>query len=299
MAIQRVESMMYGADDVSVGAKYFEDWGLEKVESGAKGAVFRTASNQIIQILHTGDPNLPTAPDGRNTMCEATWGVDSKDALEKLGAELSKDRQVRRDADGAIHSQDETGFPIAFRVANRAPTHAKRSPVNLDDQVSRINHEVDRDKDRRAAPLRIGHIVYAIPKEGREKAQSFYLDRLGFKLTDRSLDLGDFMRTPGVADHHCLFLLHAANVANFNHVAFEVQDFDELMVGGAHMKNRGWKPVTTPGRHMVGSNLFWYFQNPCGGRNEYFADMDRMDDSWTPKVHEKHPGWAVWEFDAN
>jgi hypothetical protein len=24
-----------------------------------------------------------------------------------------------------------------------------------------------------------------------------------------------------------------------------------------------------------------------------------MDDSWQPQVWEKHPGWAIWEFEAN
>ena len=33
----------------------------------------------------------------------------------------------------------------------------------------------------------------------------------------------------------------------------------------------------------MGSNLFWYFANPCGGATEYFADMDRMDDDWEPR----------------
>ena len=123
------------------------------------------------------------------------------------------------------------------------------------------------------------------------------VESLGFKMTDRSKDLGDFMRVPGRTDHHSLFLLHRANQTRFDHVAFEVHDFDELMTGGHHLTNRGWKAVTRPGRHMVGSNLFWYFQNPCGGKTEYFSDIDIMDDNWVPQTHEKHPGWAIWEFD--
>ena len=23
----------------------------------------------------------------------------------------------------------------------------------------------------------------------------------------------------------------------------------------------------------------------------------RRDDNWVPQTHEKHPGWAIWEFD--
>jgi hypothetical protein len=299
MAVLRVESLVYGADNVSEGVRYFEEWGLEKVESGAKGAVFRTAENQTIHLRNASDPTLPSAPDGSNTMREATWGVDSAASLEKLGAALAKDRDVKRDPDGTIHARDDSGFALAFKVAKRTPAHQEAPKFNVNDVEPRVNHIVDRATDRRARPIRIGHIVYTIPSDGKEAATDFYLKRLGFNLSDRSKDLGDFMRVPGLADHHSLFLLHRANKAAFHHVAFELHDFDEIMVGGKHMKNQGWRPTTKPGRHMVGSNLFWYFLNPCGGQTEYFADIDRMDDSWEPKVWEHHPGWAIWEFEAN
>jgi Glyoxalase/Bleomycin resistance protein/Dioxygenase superfamily len=298
MTIKRVESLAYGADDITAGVKFHEDLGLEKVESGANGATFRTPSNQFIYVRKSSDTSLPTAPEGRNAMCECTWGVDSAEALEALGAELAKDRQVRRDADGTLHTQDETGNQLAFRVTTPAVVPLDPVEVNLSNINVRINTIKDRNMDRIAKPLRIGHVVWSIPENMKGKASDFYLNRLGFRMTDRSKDLGDFMRVPGRTDHHNIFLLHRANQNRFDHVAFEVHDFDELMVGGHHMTNRGWKAVTRPGRHMVGSNLFWYFQTPCGGKTEFFNDIDIMDDDWVPQVHEKHPGWAIWEFDA-
>ena len=127
-------------------------------------------------------------------------------------------------------------------------------------------------------------MVYYIATDGAEGAVSFYLDRLGFRLSDRTLGRGDFMRCAGSRDHHNLFLLQRDAGAGFNHAAFEVRDFDEIMMGGAYMKSRGWTPETTPGRHILGSNLYWYFRNPCGGNTEYFADMDCMDDDWEPRI---------------
>ena len=72
---------------------------------------------------------------------------------------------------------------------------------------------------------------------------------------------------------------------------------EEVLQGGNFMKEKGWKPATKLGRHILGSNIFWYFDNPSGGNTEYFADMDVMDDNWVPRVWEKHPGWAYWELD--
>ena len=76
--------------------------------------------------------------------------------------------------------------------------------------------------------------------------------------------------------------------------AFEVNSFDEIMTGGQYMLERGAESVSGPGRHSLGSNCFWYFKNPCGGDIEYFADMDRLDDSWEPRYWEESPPYARW-----
>jgi catechol 2,3-dioxygenase-like lactoylglutathione lyase family enzyme len=143
----------------------------------------------------------------------------------------------------------------------------------------------------------MGHVVFFVPKERAREISDFYTDRLQFRLSDRSGGLGDFMRCAGAQDHHNLFLLARPAKGGFNHVAFEVNGFDEVLQGGNFMKEKGWKPATKLGRHILGSNIFWYFDNPAGGNTEYFADMDVMDDNWQPRTWEKHPGWAYWELD--
>ena len=107
------------------------------------------------------------------------------------------------------------------------------------------------------------------------------------------------VRCAGSTDHHNLFLMRRRNTAAFNHVAFEVRNFDEIMAGGAYMKSQGWTPDTVAGRHILGSNMFWYFQNPSGGSTEYFADMDRMDDDWEPRIWKTAPGFAQWTVDGD
>jgi hypothetical protein len=68
------------------------------------------------------------------------------------------------------------------------------------------------------------------------------------------------------------------------------------MVGGLPMRECGWKATRRPGRHFLGSNFHWFFENPCGGRTEFIADMDRLDETWEPRIFEKHPGESVWLF---
>lgn len=296
MPIMRVESLIYGVTDVDAGIRYYDDWGLEAVERGSQGAVFKTPSGQTIHLRSTDDSSLPTAPDGdHSTVRQTIWGVDSAADLEALGAELAKDRDVARAPDGSISAVDECGFSIGLAITQPAAVEVEPPRVNLNENSQRLNNAVPAKPQAR--PLRLGHVVFFIPEDNADRAVSFYIDRLGFRLSDRTVGRGDFMRCAGSRDHHNLFLLRRDGTAAFNHAAFEVCDFDEIMMGGTFMKNSGWSPETTPGRHILGSNLYWYFRNPCGGNTEYFADMDCMDDNWEPRIWQTSPGFSLWSID--
>jgi catechol 2,3-dioxygenase-like lactoylglutathione lyase family enzyme len=287
MKSMRVESLVYGAEDVAAGIRYWEDWGVHCRERSGAGADFVLPSGQTVLVRGAGDASLPPPVEAGSTMREVIWGVDGDAALDELGAELGRDREVSQHG-GTLHTTDPAGFAIGFRrVDPTAPQPAEAA--------NRLNHPFD--PPRRATPRRIGHAVFNIPKRTVKECADFYLNRLQFRLTDRAVDLGDFMRAKGSSDHHNLFLAHIQDRAGFNHAAFEVRDFDEVVLGGKHMESRGWKPATRPGRHIMGSNLFWYFKNPSGGNTEYFADMDVMDDDWQPRIFEKNPGFSMWMMD--
>ena len=293
MTISRIESLVYGVEDVDAGIRYFEDWGLQCLERGASGASFATAAGQTVLVRSADDPALPAAVENGSTVREVIWGVSNTGALTKLASDLGHDREVKRDADGTLHTRDDVGFAIGFRRVAAAPVVKSAGKKAAD----RMNQPFD--PERRAYPRKIGHVVYSVRKSEVGKASAFYLDRLKFRLSDRALDLGDFMRCPGTTDHHSLFFLTRPDRAAFDHVAFEVRDIDEIILGGKYMKEKGWAANTPVGRHILGSNLFWYFNNPCGGRTEYYADMDLLDENWKPRIWENTPGYAMWMLDKS
>lgn len=290
MTILRVESLVYGVEDLDAGIRYFDDWGLPCAVRGAHGADFTMPSGQTILVRSSKDAALPAAPDGGSTLREAIWGVSDSAALQRIGAELGRDRNVTADAQGGLHAHDVAGFGIGFRRA--APAQKTPAPA-----ASRMNRPFD--PERRARPSRLGHVVYNAARKDLEPLLAFYLERLHFRLTDRALDTGAFMRCQGSNDHHNLFFAIRANRNSFNHAAFEVRDIDEIVLGGKYMKSRGWRPNTPVGRHILGSNMFWYFDSPCGGRTEYYCDMDQMNDDWKPRIWEKNPGFAMWMIDPD
>ncbi|MBO6784689.1 MAG: VOC family protein, partial [Alphaproteobacteria bacterium] len=197
--------------------------------------------------------------------------------------------------DGTLWFTDESGTALGLSVSDPTDAEVDVVPVNVNTVEPRMNDFID--PKAQANPIRIGHVVYGIEMADREKAVSFYLDRLGFRLSDSTKTGGDFMRCAGSHDHHNLFLISRADRNYFDHASFEVESFDMVMMGGKYMQGAGWEADTTPGRHILGSNYYWYFRNPSGGNTEYFADMDRMDDDWEPRIWEESPGFSLWALD--
>jgi len=293
MSIHRIEHVFYGVDNLQVCNKFFENWGLDKVENGTSGSVFRTLENQFISLRKRNDKSLPPTDEKNSTVREIIWGVKDRQELNDIASELSTDREVTLDEEGVVHCQDDSGNCIGFSMSKFTPAKTSKTRLNIHEKVDRLN-ERGWPNDR-IKPLRIGHIVYSIESEGNWEAAKFYMDRLKFRLSDRSKDGGTFLRAEGSQYHHSLFLFHRQGTRRyFNHLAFEVNSFDDIMVGGSHMVKSGAESVSGPGRHSLGSNWFWYFKNPAGGDIEYFADMDRLDDDWEPGFWEKSPPYARW-----
>jgi hypothetical protein len=69
---------------------------------------------------------------------------------------------------------------------------------------------------------------------------------------------------------------------SFQHLECHFGDFQEVTIGGSILDRKGWKTVRGPGRHILGSNYYWYFVTPMGGAFELSADMDQVDDDLVP-----------------
>jgi len=298
MTILRIENLTYGVADIAQCSEFLDIWGLQKDEASDNSASFKTLENQHIHLRPMDDPSLPPSYEDGPTLREVVWGVDNHAALNEIEAELSKDRDVRKDDDGTLHSCDDRQNYLGFQIADVVKANLHVEDFNFIENIDRVNERSW--PEERVKPIRIGHLVYSIEAKDYELASAFYTDRLKFRISDQTKDGGTFLRADGSNYHHNLFLFHRqGSHPYFNHVAFEVNSFDQMMVGGTNMLKHGAKSVSGPGRHSLGSNWFWYFNNPCGGDIEYFADMDRMDDKWKPRFWDKAPPYARWMMGAD
>ncbi len=128
------------------------------------------------------------------------------------------------------------------------------------------------------APRRLGHVVFGTPDVAASRA--FYVEGLGFKVSDSIGDMAYFLRCS--PDHHNVLLMPSA-VPCLNHYALEMDDIDAIGLAGAKvLAQRPDCSITGIGRHVVGANLFWYMLDPTGGMFELYADMDQIvdDEKW-------------------
>ena len=294
MDIVGVDQAVFGVEDLDAARKFCREYGFSEISHAASGASFEALDGTGIELRLATDASLPTAPVPGATARETIWGVRDKAALEKIGAELSSDRQVRRDASGVLHATDDDGLAVAFQVTKRHPFTAPAPATNATGSPPQrpMNHRVDFTKVGK--PRSIGHIVFW--SDDPDRSMKFYIDRLGFRVTDHVRNkAGVFARAQGSHDHHNLFFIgKPATKPSFQHLECHFTDFHEVMMGGLFLDQQGWKTARGPGRHILGSNYYWYFVTPMGGALELSADIDQVDDNLVPGDYESLADISGW-----
>jgi catechol 2,3-dioxygenase-like lactoylglutathione lyase family enzyme len=289
-----IEKITYGVSDLEKAQTFWTDFGLLPKESENAHIEFAAQNGASVEVRTADDAELPppVGEDASATVREAMFGVETQNDLDLIEKNLATDRDVWKDKDGAIHSVDPVGFGLGFRIKTTVPVTAPDQEVNAPGRPTRINRRAEMVK--RAAPFEISHIVYVT--DDLESHKEFYVDRLGFKLTDAYPGRGYFMRGSKAHNHHNLFLLDPGiGKRSFHHLAFEVGTIHELFGGGNNMTRQGWDTMIGPGRHPISSCYFWYFKNPCGGAAEYDFDSDVVDDNWVANDWQSTPeNFAEW-----
>ncbi|MBI3783503.1 MAG: VOC family protein [Deltaproteobacteria bacterium] len=97
------------------------------------------------------------------------------------------------------------------------------------------------------------------------------------------------------ADHHTLLLLETPEV-KLGHVAYEVADFDDLMVGHDHLQanGHGGRPYWGIGRHILGGQIFDYWKDPFGFTIEHWTDSDLLRADTAPGAHHILNALSQW-----
>lgn len=304
MSILGVESVVYAVDDLDTCARFWVDFGLQPVTQNESEAIFEVLSGSQVIVRKHGDPRNPTPVFEGNGIVLTVWGVDTAENLEALAARLESVVSVQRDDDGSVVFQAPDGQWLGLRVWSKKSFASATSPVNTPAHFPRLNqHRMWR---QRAIPKTINHVVFFSPDY--VGSYEFYRDYLNFRYTDHSKGVGIFSRAGGTHEHHSIFWVNcdlpfAPDNHGFMHIAFGLDDVDELMLGANIMDAKGWKNTSMNSsggisRHRISSAIYYYIDYPGGGEAEYHADTDYLDDNWVPRAWNFKFGSLLWSHNT-
>jgi len=277
------DALVFGVDDVGACTNYLTAFGLEPVGVNANGGRFEALDGTAIVVRRRDDPTLPAPLDSGTTLRQTVYGVADQSTVDAIGNELARDRQIKRLSDGAVEAADDDGFGLRFQVTVRRKLNMPGERVNAPgSEPQRGVNQIGVWQEMPAKPRMLSHVVCFVPDMAA--AEAFYTQRLGFKVSDRFVNAGPFLRPAGTAEHHTLFFIQTPPyMKGCEHFAFHLGGPTELMIAGSRFIKAGYQSFWGPGRHKFGSNWFWYFNSPLGCHVEYDADMDQHDDDWVAR----------------
>ncbi len=282
MTLHGLGSVTIGVPDVATTKAYYTDFGL--------------ATDDTDWLSTTdGGRQLRLVTRSRRQLVEFEVRADTVEDISRIQASLAKlEIPFQRSDDWISAIEPVSGAVAVIRVRPRLlETVVPRAPFNGPGRLERAGRRAEGVlRTGRVRPRRLGHAV--LGTTDLAATMRFFLDGLGFKVSDYISDIGAFMRC---SDEHHNILALAAPVSFLHHTSWQVDDVDEIGRGASAMlEDHPERHIWGLGRHHAGSNFFWYLKDPAGNFSEYFADMDCgiQDQLWKPEVFEGKEGLYNW-----
>jgi catechol 2,3-dioxygenase-like lactoylglutathione lyase family enzyme len=283
--IQDIAYVRFSAPDLDAMETFLTEFGMVRAQR----------SDELLYMRGLdGDPYLHVTHRGEPGFLAAGFEAASMNDLETLAREenVAIDSLDGPGAGFMVKLTDPNGFRIeviAGRIRGSRIELTARVPANDAYGTPRLN-AVKRLASGPSHVKRLGHCVLNV-KNFRD-SEAWYKSRLGL-ITSDEISLGSPDQAFGAflrcdcgnipSDHHTLFLLGTGK-PGFNHAAYEVADFDDLMCGHDWLKEKGRHHEWGIGRHVLGSQIFDYWRDPWCHTLEHWTDGDLLDAAWGSRI---------------
>jgi len=280
--VQRIGHATYETPDLERQVAYYTNViGFAAVERGRDRVVLATRLGHEVLVLERGS----VARCARLSFEIAPGSTaDVGPQLAKLGIASERRSGITPAIEDAVVFTDSKGTEIELFADARAPA---TPPVT-----------------QGIAPMKLGHVAFIVPDA--RAVTDFYVDHLGFRVSDWMEDFFSFLRCN--TDHHAANFRTGGKIF-MHHIAFELKDWAHLGVAcealGLHKRPILWGPL----RHGIGHNIAIYHRDPDDHIVELYTEMDQMkneelgyfdprpwheDRPQRPKVWTRDAGAMVW-----
>lgn len=288
MAVRALLHYALEVPDQSAGEKFYRSFGLVSAPAAGDAVHLRPA--------RLGREAVLLYPGRRKRLHHLAFGAPS-DELEATRQSMRRARVREIDPprgapEGGLWLRDPDGNLINVRDEGQ-PLPPPDPPLVLNSPGHPLRQGLRGAPERGdgARPRRLGHVL--LFTADMESQIDFYTRVLGMRLSDRAQRIVAFLRC--TTDHHNLAFLTSPG-PGFHHGSFEVGTVDEIALGALHMQEAGWQPGWGLGRHVIGSNFFFYMRDPWGSFAEYYFDLDQIPEqcAWEPQDFAPEDALYIW-----
>ena len=301
-AVHSVDDFVISVPDLAEAEAFYTDFGLDVRRRGGRlalhtlghphawGHVMQAPGLKRLQWLSLGI--YPEDEAAFVHEIDARGLTAAPHPANDAASELSNDPANDAAKGGGHWLQGPDGLAIQLRVAPkvapsvRAMPHHPVTPPGAGAAPARSRAGLVR-------PRRLSHLLLFASDVPASIA--FYRDVLGLRLSDHSGDGIAFLHGPHGSDHH-LIALAKSNAGGLHHSSWDVGSVHQVGLGAENMKARGHDRGWGVGRHVLGSNYFYYVRDPWGSYAEYSFDIDHIpaDLDWPAADHPPEDSFYVW-----
>lgn len=264
VAVHSIDHFALNVPSLDQAEHFFTNFGLDVRRAGGELELRAADGHRWARVL----------PASGKSLAYLSFNCYEQD-LEAIGRQ-AREAGGRFDIDSpfkngeGIWFHDPDGNLIQVRTGPRTMPESK-SPFDVPKVGADMRGSHPRSEGRQVRPRRLSHVLLftsSVPD-----AVDFHHRAIGLQLSDKSLDIIAFTHAPHGCDHHLVAFAKSAG-KGWHHSSWDVATLDEVGRGAAQMNTAGYKHGWGTGRHVLGSNYFFYVQDPWGSFCEYSADID-------------------------
>jgi len=287
LGVHSLDRFVFTVPDVAPAEAFYREFGLDVRRDGDRLDLYTHGHPHCWGTLHgNGQPK-------RLQYLRFAAYADDFDALARRMREAGAcDPHPLSDGEGAW-TRDADGVPVQVVVGPKVSPATAAAPTPVAAPAAGKGAAPSRSAAPLVHPRRLSHVLLFSPDVPRQAA--FYERVLGLRLADRSADIIAFMYGAHASDHH-MIAFAKSNAPGLHHSSWDVGSFDDVGVGAEHMRAQGHTHGWGVGRHVLGSNYFYYVRDPWGSWAEYSYGIDFVpaDLEWPAADHAPEDSFYLW-----
>ena len=286
--VHSVNRFVFSVPDLDEAHRFYNAFGLDVRRVGDRLDLYTYGlPHQWASVFTSGKPKR---------LEYVSFGIHAEDAsemrerIERLG--IGCEAHPLSDGSG-LWLRNPDGTPWQVVVAPKISPSQKCTAVPSVAVAAGRGAAPARSRVQPVRPRWLSHVLFFTPDVDR--MTRFSTDLLGLRLSDRSGDIVVFLHGAHSSDHH-LVAFAKSNAPGLHHSSWDVGSFDDVGNGSEQMRHAGFDRGWGVGRHVLGSNYFYYVRDPWGSYAEYSFDIDFVphDLDWPTADHPVEDSFYVW-----